>query len=101
MRRLVLIAIAAAAIIHADTTRELNDLFARMASALSDANPQDFLRAIDENKRCRIPRLSIGKALVANGTGQPFGPIGRDSAFDRRIRGICAHQHLLLEAACR
>src|SRR5262252_3358633 len=47
MRRLILLAIVAAAGVHADTTRDLNDLFAVMASALSDANPQEFLRAID------------------------------------------------------
>ena len=61
----------------------------------------DFFRTIDENERRRIPRFSIWKALVANGSGQPFGPIGRYSTFDYRIRSICAHQHLLSKAARR
>jgi hypothetical protein len=47
MRRLFLLAIAAAALAPADTPQELIDLFASMASALSEANPDVFLRAID------------------------------------------------------
>ena len=47
MRRLVLLAIAAAALAPGDTSQELIDLFASMASALSEANPDVFLRAID------------------------------------------------------
>ncbi len=47
MRRLVLFAIAAAAAVQADPKQEVTDLFASMASALTDANPRDFLRAVD------------------------------------------------------
>lgn len=47
MLRLVLLAAAAAAIAPADIKQDLTDLFAGMASALSDANPRDFLRAFD------------------------------------------------------
>jgi hypothetical protein len=47
MRRLFLLAIAAAALAPGDTSGELIDLFASMASALSEANPDVFLRAID------------------------------------------------------
>src|ERR1700730_4152765 len=47
MRRLFLLAIAAAALARADTPQELMDLFASMASALSEANPAMFLRAFD------------------------------------------------------
>lgn len=46
MRRLVLLAIAATAV-HADVKQDLTDLFASMASALSDSNPRDFLLSID------------------------------------------------------
>jgi hypothetical protein len=46
MRRLLWIAIAVAVLAHATVTEELNGLFASMASALSDANPGEFLRAI-------------------------------------------------------
>jgi hypothetical protein len=42
-----LLAIAAAALAPADTPQELIDVFASMASALSEANPDVFLRAID------------------------------------------------------
>jgi hypothetical protein len=47
MRRLVALTIAAAALARGDTPRELVDLFATMASALSEANPDVFLRAFD------------------------------------------------------
>ena len=47
MRRLFLLAIAAAALARGDTAQELIDLFASMASALSEGNPGVFLRAID------------------------------------------------------
>jgi len=47
MRRLLLIAIAAAALARAGVTEDLTALFTSMASGLSDANPGDFLRAID------------------------------------------------------
>ena len=47
MRRLFLFAIAAAALAWSDTAQELIDLFASMASALSEGNPGVFLRAID------------------------------------------------------
>src|SRR5450755_1358619 len=47
MRRLLWIAIAAATLAQAAVTEELTGLFASMASALSDANPGEFLRAID------------------------------------------------------
>jgi hypothetical protein len=47
MRRLFLLAIAAAALAPGDTSQDLIDLFASMASALSESNPEMFLRAID------------------------------------------------------
>jgi hypothetical protein len=47
MRRLFLIAVTAVAFSQAAVTEELTGLFASMASALSDANPGEFLRAID------------------------------------------------------
>ena len=47
MRRLFLLAIAAAALAPGDTSQELIDLFASMASALTESNPEMFLRAID------------------------------------------------------
>jgi hypothetical protein len=47
MRRLFLLAIAATSLAPGDTSQELIDLFASMASALSEANPDVFLRAID------------------------------------------------------
>ena len=47
MRRLFLLAIAAAALAPGDTPQDAIDLFASMASALSEANPDVFLRAID------------------------------------------------------
>ena len=40
-------AIIAASLAQATITEELNGLFASMASGLSDANPGEFLRAID------------------------------------------------------
>jgi hypothetical protein len=47
MRRLFLLAIAAAALAPGDTPQDVIDLFATMASALSESNPDVFLRAID------------------------------------------------------
>jgi hypothetical protein len=47
MRRLFSIAIIAACLAQATVTEELTGLFASMASGLSDANPGEFLRAID------------------------------------------------------
>ena len=47
MRRLFLLAIAAAALAPGDAPPELIDLFASMASALSESNAEMFLRAID------------------------------------------------------
>ena len=47
MRRLLLLAIAATALARGDTQQDLIDLFASMASALSESNPDVFLRAID------------------------------------------------------
>src|ERR1700686_591250 len=47
MRRFFLLAIAATGLARGDTQQELIDLFASMASALSEANPDVFLRAID------------------------------------------------------
>ena len=47
MRRLFLLAITATALARADTAQELIDLFASMASALSEGNPAVFLRAVD------------------------------------------------------
>ena len=47
MRRLFLLAIAATALARGDTQQELIDLFTSMASALSEASPDVFLRAID------------------------------------------------------
>ena len=47
MRRLFLLAIAVTALARGDTAQELMDLFASMASALSEGNPGVFLRAID------------------------------------------------------
>src|ERR1700674_5061902 len=47
MRRLFLLTIAAAALAPGDTPQDVIDLFASMASALSEANPDVFLRAID------------------------------------------------------
>ena len=46
MRRFFLLAIAAAGLARGDTQQELIDLFASMASALSEGNPDVFLRAI-------------------------------------------------------
>jgi hypothetical protein len=47
MRRLFLLAMATAALARGDTAQELIDLFASMASALSESNPGVFMRAID------------------------------------------------------
>jgi hypothetical protein len=47
MRRLFLMAIIAASLAQATVIEELTSLFASMASGLSDANPEEFLRAID------------------------------------------------------
>jgi hypothetical protein len=47
MRRLFLIAISAGILVQAGAKQELAEQFASMASALSDANPGEFLRAID------------------------------------------------------
>ena len=47
MRRFFLLAIAAAGLARGDTQQELIDLFASMASALSEGNPDVFLRAIE------------------------------------------------------
>jgi hypothetical protein len=47
MRRFFLLAILATSLARADTPQELMDLFASMASALSEGNPGVFLRAID------------------------------------------------------
>jgi hypothetical protein len=47
MRRLFLLAAATVELVTADPRQELTDLFASMASALSEANPGAFLRAID------------------------------------------------------
>ena len=47
MRRLFLLAIAATTLAPGDTQRDMIDLFGSMASALSEANPDVFLRAID------------------------------------------------------
>jgi hypothetical protein len=47
MRRLFLLAITSTALARGDTKQELIDLFATMASALSEGNPELFLRAID------------------------------------------------------
>ena len=47
MRRLFLLAIAATALARGDAKQELIDLFASMASALSEGNAEMFLRAID------------------------------------------------------
>jgi hypothetical protein len=49
MRRLFLLAIAATALARGDTQQDLIDLFASMASALSESNPDVFLRAIDRS----------------------------------------------------
>ena len=46
MRRLFLLTMVAA-LMQADAPQELIDLFASMASALSESNPDGFLRAID------------------------------------------------------
>jgi hypothetical protein len=47
MRRLFLLSIAAAGLARGDTQQELIDLFASMASSLSEGNPGIFMRAID------------------------------------------------------
>ena len=47
MRRLFLLIAATAALAPGDTSQEVIDLFASMASALSEGNPDVFLRAID------------------------------------------------------
>jgi hypothetical protein len=47
MRRLFLFAIAATALAPGEEPRDLIDLFASMASALSEGNPDVFLRAIE------------------------------------------------------
>ena len=47
MRRFLLIAIAATVLASDDAPQELIDLFATMGSALTEANPDVFLRAID------------------------------------------------------
>jgi hypothetical protein len=47
MRRFLLLAIAAAALARGDTKQELIDLFASMASALSEGNAEVFMRPID------------------------------------------------------
>lgn len=49
MRRLFLLAIIATSLARSDTPRELMDLFASMASALSEGNPGIFLRAVDSS----------------------------------------------------
>jgi len=46
-RYLVLMVIAAVLAVEADVKQDITDLFTGMASALSDANPRDFLRAFD------------------------------------------------------
>jgi hypothetical protein len=69
MRRLFLLAIAIAALALGDTPQELIDLFASMASALSEANPDVFLRAIDpsmpgyERFASRVQALATQNAL--------------------------------------
>jgi hypothetical protein len=47
MRRFFLLPLACAALTQADAPQEVIDLFASMASALSESNPSVFLRAID------------------------------------------------------
>jgi hypothetical protein len=47
MRRFFLLAIATAVLARGDTAQELIDLFASMASALSEGNAEGFMRAID------------------------------------------------------
>src|SRR5689334_20151117 len=47
MRRLFLIAAVSAALVSGDTKQDVIDLFATMTAALSESNPQVFLRAID------------------------------------------------------
>jgi hypothetical protein len=59
MRRLFLIAIVAAILARAGATEELTALFTSMASGLSDANPGEFLRAID-------PSMPAYDRLAAN-----------------------------------
>jgi hypothetical protein len=49
MRRLLLIAITGAVLAQATVSEELTGVFAAMASALSDANPEEFLRAFDRS----------------------------------------------------
>src|SRR5260370_42662409 len=46
-RRIFLLAGAAATLARADTREDVIDLFASMASALSESNPSVFLRAFD------------------------------------------------------
>src|ERR1700686_3582387 len=59
MRRLLLLAIAATVLAPGDTPQELIDLFASMASALTEASPDVFLRAID-------PSMQGYERLAAN-----------------------------------
>jgi hypothetical protein len=47
MRRLFLLTMTGCALARADAPQEVIDLFASMASALSESNPDVFLRAID------------------------------------------------------
>ena len=47
MRAAVMLIVASAALAPAEAPRELIDLFASMASALSESNAEVFLRAID------------------------------------------------------
>ena len=47
MRRIFLLPVACAALARADAPQDVIDLFASMASALSESNPSVFLRAID------------------------------------------------------
>lgn len=47
MRRLFALTIAVTALVRGDAPRDLIDLFAGMASALSESNPDVFLRAFD------------------------------------------------------
>ena len=69
MRRLFLLAIAAAALAPGDAPADVIDLFASMASALSEANPDVFLRAIDpampgyERFASRVQALATQYAL--------------------------------------
>ena len=51
MRRFFLLAIATAVLARGDTAQELIDLFASMASALSEGNAEGFMRAIDPSMR--------------------------------------------------